>query len=62
MYIFRGFLTYKIGSGRIVAGDIPPNFEKYGTDQFLTIPLLTIVGVVVLEHRRLLPADRSRRS
>jgi len=48
MYIFRGFLTYRIGSGRIVAGDIPPDFEKYGTDQFLTIPLLTIVAVVVL--------------
>ncbi len=48
MYIFRGVLTNKIGNGRIVAGDIPANFEKLGTQQFLTIPLLTIIGLVVL--------------
>jgi rhamnose transport system permease protein len=48
MYIFRGYLTYKIGSGRVVAGDIPANFEKLGTQQILTIPLLTIIGLVVL--------------
>ena len=48
MYIFRGVLTNQIGSERIVAGDIPANFEKLGTDQILTIPLLTIIGLVVL--------------
>jgi rhamnose transport system permease protein len=48
MYVFRGFLTNKIGNGRIVAGDFPANFEKLGTQQYLTIPLLTIIGLVVL--------------
>jgi len=48
MYIFRGVLTNQIGSERIVAGDIPANFEKLGTDQILSIPLLTIIGLVVL--------------
>jgi ribose/xylose/arabinose/galactoside ABC-type transport system permease subunit len=48
MYIFRGVLTNQIGSERIVAGDIPANFEKLGTDQILSIPLLTVIGLVVL--------------
>ena len=48
MYIFRGVLTNQVGSERIVAGDIPANFEKLGTDQVLSIPLLTIIGLVVL--------------
>jgi rhamnose transport system permease protein len=48
MYVFRGYLTNKAGSGRIVAGDIPSGFERLGTQQVLTIPLLTIVAVVVL--------------
>ncbi|MEO6510490.1 MAG: ABC transporter permease, partial [Nocardioides sp.] len=46
MYVFRGYLTNKIGNGRIVAGDFPANFEKLGTQQVLTIPLLTIIGLV----------------
>src|SRR5688572_23442107 len=48
MYIYRGVLTNQIGNDRIVAGDIPANFEKLGTQQILTIPLLTIIGLVVL--------------
>ena len=48
MYIYRGYLTYQVGSKRIVAGDIPANFEKLGTEQILTIPVLTIIGLVVL--------------
>ena len=48
MYIFRGVLTNQIGSERIVAGDIPANFEKLGTEQILSIPVLTIIGLVVL--------------
>jgi rhamnose transport system permease protein len=48
MYIYRGVLTNRIGNDRIVAGDIPANFEKLGTQQVLTIPLLTIIGLVVL--------------
>jgi rhamnose transport system permease protein len=48
MYVFRGYLTHEIGNGRIVAGDIPANFEKLGTQQLLTIPVLTIIGLVAL--------------
>jgi rhamnose transport system permease protein len=48
MYAFRGYLTKEIGSGRIVAGDIPANFEKLGTQQVLTIPVLTIIALLVL--------------
>jgi rhamnose transport system permease protein len=48
MYVFRGYLTHEIGNGRIVAGDIPANFEKLGTEQVLTIPVLTIIGLVAL--------------
>jgi rhamnose transport system permease protein len=48
MYAFRGYLTNEIGNGRIVAGDIPANFERIGTEQWLTIPVLTIIALVVL--------------
>ena len=48
MYAFRGYLTNQVGSKRIVAGDIPANFEKLGTQQILTIPLLTLIGLAVL--------------
>jgi len=48
MYIYRGVLTNQVGNDRIVAGDIPANFEKLGTQQILTIPVLTIIGLVVL--------------
>ena len=48
MYVFRGYLTHEIGNGRIVAGDIPARFEKLGTQQLLTIPVLTIIGLVAL--------------
>ena len=48
MYIYRGVLTNQIGSDRIVAGDIPAGFEKLGNQQILTIPLLTVIGLVVL--------------
>jgi rhamnose transport system permease protein len=48
MYIYRGYLTNEVGNDRIVAGDIPANFEKLGTDQILFIPVLTLIGLVVL--------------
>jgi rhamnose transport system permease protein len=48
MYIYRGWLTNQVGNDRIVAGDIPADFEKLGTQQILTIPVLTIIGLVVL--------------
>jgi rhamnose transport system permease protein len=48
MYAFRGYLTHQAGSKRIVAGDIPANFEKLGTQQLLTVPVLTLIGLAVL--------------
>jgi rhamnose transport system permease protein len=48
MYAFRGYLTNQVGSKRIVAGDVPAAFEKIGTDQVLTIPVLTIIALLVL--------------
>jgi rhamnose transport system permease protein len=47
-YIFRGFLTHVLGNGRINADDIPNGFQNLGTAQVLTIPVLTVIGVVVL--------------
>ena len=48
MYAFRGYLTHQAGSKRIVAGDIPADFEQIGTEQWLTVPVLTIIALVVL--------------
>ena len=38
MYAFRGYLTNQVGSKRIVAGDIPANFERIGTQQIADDP------------------------
>jgi rhamnose transport system permease protein len=48
MYILRGVLTHEVGSDRMTAGDYPAHFEKLGTQQVLTIPVLTIIAVVVV--------------
>ena len=61
MYIFRGYLTHEIGNDRIVAGDIPANFEKLGTQQILTIPAADDHRPRRAGDRRLLPAHRARR-
>jgi rhamnose transport system permease protein len=48
LYIYRGFLTHELGSGRINADDFPANFQKLGTQQILTIPVLTLIGLFAL--------------
>ena len=48
LYAFRGINVLWTGSDRINPSDMPKPFLRFGTAQFLTIPLLTIVALVVL--------------
>jgi rhamnose transport system permease protein len=48
LYIYRGvFLTWA-GSDRINASDLPHEFLNLGTQQVLSIPVLTLIAAVVL--------------
>ena len=48
LYIFRGINVMWTGSNRINAADLPKGLLALGTRQILTIPVLTIVAVVIL--------------
>lgn len=48
MYIYRGIVLTWAGSERINASDMPHEFLRLGTMQVASIPLLTIVAVLVL--------------
>jgi len=48
MYIYRGINVAWTGSDRINASDLPKDFRGLGTDRLLSIPILTIIAVVVL--------------
>jgi rhamnose transport system permease protein len=48
MYVLRGLLTHQAGSDRLTASDFPANFESIGTQQVLSIPVLTIIAAIVL--------------
>ena len=48
LYAYRGFTVLWAGSARINASDMPKAFLKLGTMQVLTIPVLTIVAILVL--------------
>lgn len=48
MYAFRGINVLWTGSDRINASDMPRGFLALGTAQVLTIPVLTIIALVVL--------------
>jgi rhamnose transport system permease protein len=48
MYIYRGVVLEWAGSDRINASDMPSGFLALGTKTILTIPVLTIIAVVVL--------------
>jgi rhamnose transport system permease protein len=48
LYIYRGaFLTWA-GSDRVNASDLPSGFSKLGTQQVLSIPVLTLIAAAVL--------------
>ncbi|GAA1469282.1 ABC transporter permease [Microbacterium thalassium] len=48
LYVYRGINVAWTGSDRINASDMPASFRALGTGDFLGIPLLTILAVVVL--------------
>jgi len=48
LYIYRGIMLTWAGSDRINAGDLPGSFLALGTKSILTIPLLTVIALVVL--------------
>jgi rhamnose transport system permease protein len=48
LYIYRGAVLAWEGSNRINASDMPNGFLSLGTKQILSIPVLTIVAVIVL--------------
>ncbi len=48
LYIYRGVVLSWAGSNRINASDMPDGFLSLGTKAILTIPVLTIIALVVL--------------
>ncbi|MDN3310360.1 ABC transporter permease [Microbacterium oryzae] len=48
LYAYRGINVLWTGSDRVNASDMPKSFLALGTGQILTIPILTIVAVIVL--------------
>ncbi|MRJ76508.1 ABC transporter permease [Aeromicrobium sp. SMF47] len=48
LYIYRGVVLEWAGSNRINASDMPSGFLSLGTKSILSIPVLTIIAVVVL--------------
>ncbi|BAU31222.1 ABC transporter permease [Microcella alkaliphila] len=48
LYIYRGLNVAWVGSDRINASDLPREFRSLGTEQILSIPVLTLVAVMVL--------------
>lgn len=48
LYIYRGVVLSWAGSDRINASDMPNDFLALGTKTILTIPVLTIIALVVL--------------
>lgn len=48
LYIYRGIFLTWAGSDRINASDIPDGFSSLGTEQVLTVPVLTIIALAVM--------------
>lgn len=48
LYAYRGINVVWTGSNRINASDMPDDFLNLGTQQLLTIPVLTILAVAIL--------------
>ncbi len=48
LYIYRGAFLSWAGSDRINASDLPSGFSRLGTQQLLSIPVLTLIAVAVL--------------
>ncbi|HWM75218.1 MAG TPA: ABC transporter permease [Nocardioides sp.] len=48
LYIYRGIFLEWAGGDRINASDMPDDFLRLGTEQILSIPILTLIALVVL--------------
>ena len=48
LYIYRGIFLTWAGSDRVNASDFPSSFNELGTKAILTIPVVTIVALVVM--------------
>jgi len=48
LYAYRGLNVLWAGSDRINASDMPKNFLALGTTEYFSIPLLTIIALIVL--------------
>jgi rhamnose transport system permease protein len=48
LYIYRGIFLEWAGSDRINASDLPDGFLSLGTRQVLSVPVLTLIALVVL--------------
>lgn len=48
LYIYRGIFLSWAGSDRVNASDFPAGFNKLGTGSILTIPIVTIIALVVM--------------
>jgi rhamnose transport system permease protein len=48
LYVYRGIMLSWAGSDRINASDMPKGFLQLGTRSILSIPVLTIIALVVL--------------
>jgi rhamnose transport system permease protein len=48
LYAYRGINVWWTGSNRINASDLPQGFLRLGTQSIVTIPILTIIAVVLL--------------
>ena len=59
LYIYRGIVLTWAGSNRINASDLPRRLPRPRHQAVLSIPVLSIIALVVLVARRLLPAHRA---
>ena len=48
LYIYRGIFLSWAGSNRVNASDFPKAFNSLGTQEILTIPVVTIIALVVM--------------
>ena len=48
LYIYRGIVLTWAGSNRINADDMPAGFLRLGTKSLLSVPVLTVIALVVL--------------
>jgi rhamnose transport system permease protein len=48
LYIYRGIFLSWAGSNRVNASDFPESFNKLGTGSVLTIPVVTIIALLVI--------------